>query len=390
VTELLWLLLPVAALSGWFVARRVGECGSEGERRKSLSTNYLKGLNYLLNEQPDKAIDLFIEVLEVDQDTIETHFALGSLFRRRGEVDRAIHIHQNLIARPALSQEQRAMALLALAEDYMRAGLFDRAENLFLELLELNRHTLAALRHLIDIYQQEKDWQKAITMAQRLEREGGREQQSLIALYHCELAELALESDETDEADNHIAAALSNHPDCVRASLLEGGIALEKGQWERARTAYERVERQDPAYLPLTLEPLERCYWRLGRSSEYRNYLEEVMERQPCTSVMMALAVQIRRERGEREAASFIVAQLRNHPTVRGLDELIDLHLTGSEGSEREHLLTLKELTRRLLEDRPLSRCNHCGFPARKIHWQCPGCKKWGTVRPLEDDQQGS
>ncbi|NNF96569.1 MAG: tetratricopeptide repeat protein, partial [Halobacteria archaeon] len=186
--EILFFLLPIAALSGWWLGRR-SKARRQEESSLELPSSYLRGLNYLLNEQQDKAIDLFIQLLDVDNDTVETHLALGSLFRRRGEVDRAIRIHQNLIARPTLSKEQRMQALFELGQDYMRAGLLDRAETLLGELIGNEPHTVAALQHLLDIYQQEKDWDKAIQIAQRLESRTGQSKRNLIAQYYCEKAD---------------------------------------------------------------------------------------------------------------------------------------------------------------------------------------------------------
>jgi lipopolysaccharide biosynthesis regulator YciM len=164
VQELLLLLLPVAAASGWIAARR-SQRQERGKCVNDTSPVYFRGLNHLLNEEPDKAIDAFVEMLEVDSDTVETHLALGNLFRRRGEVERAIRIHQNLIARPALTREQRAQALLELGQDYMRAGLLDRAENLFRELKDTRLHVRQALKNLLVIYEKERDWQACLDTA---------------------------------------------------------------------------------------------------------------------------------------------------------------------------------------------------------------------------------
>src|SRR5436190_18436361 len=183
--DLLWLLLPLAFLSGWFAARL--EARRQAGRSFDLPSAYFKGLNFLLNEQPDKAIEIFIQVLEVNSETVETHLALGNLFRRRGEVERAIRIHQNLIARPTLNREQRTYALLELGQDYFKAGLFDRAENLFLELAEVRAHSEQALRLLLNIYQQEKEWDKAIQTGRRFARVSGKRMDDVIAQYYCEL-----------------------------------------------------------------------------------------------------------------------------------------------------------------------------------------------------------
>ena len=178
--NLLWLLLPVAALSGWWIGRRRGN-SNKNQSSSSIYPEYFKGLNFVLNEQPDKAIEVFIRMLEVDSETVETHLALGNLFRRRGEVDRAIRIHQNLIARPTLDREQRAHALLELGMDYMRLGLLDRAEGLFLELVESDLHLNQAYTELLEIYQQEKDWENAINIARKLELISGKKLNPVIA-----------------------------------------------------------------------------------------------------------------------------------------------------------------------------------------------------------------
>src|SRR3990167_5526083 len=180
----LWpLLLPAAACSSWWLARR-HYLTKEGQMENQLSREYVVGLNYLLNEQPDKAVDVFIKLLEVDSETVETHLALGSLFRRRGEVDRAIRIHQNLIARPQLSLFQRKEALMALGQDYMSAGVFDRAEHIFLEVVELaGDREVNSLRGLLAIYQQEKAWEKALDVIQKVEGGTGRSMHFELAHY---------------------------------------------------------------------------------------------------------------------------------------------------------------------------------------------------------------
>jgi len=210
-----WLLLPVAALSGWFIAH-LGRKRGRGDPMMDLSSTYFRGLNYLLNEQPDKAIEVFLKLAEVDNDTVETHLALGNLFRRRGEVDRAIRIHQNLVARTTLSAEQRSYALLELGEDYMRAGLFDRAEDLFLEMVDMGVHMEPVLNHLVVIFEQEKDWDKAIDAARKLGPISGRDMAPVVAQYYCELAEVARES-----GDESRARKFLNHFNLGRSKLIK-------------------------------------------------------------------------------------------------------------------------------------------------------------------------
>jgi len=221
---LLWLLLPVAAASGWLVAQR---------GKSFLSPDYFKGLNYLLNEEPDKAIDVFIKLIDVDSDTVETHLALGLLFRRRGEVNRAIRIHQNLIARTTLNPQQRSLALFELAHDYRHAGLLDRAEDLFRELAISGKYQVLALRQLLEIYQQEQDWNKAINIAQKLVVFDNK-QMHTIAQYYCELAEDYRQKGQNDAALEAIENALKADQNCVRASLIEGQLALQRDSREQA------------------------------------------------------------------------------------------------------------------------------------------------------------
>jgi len=377
---LLFLLLPLAALSGWWIGRRSRSGKEEGG---VLPGRYLKGLNYLLNEQPDKAIDLFIEMLDVDTDTVETHLALGSLFRRRGEVDRAIRIHQNLIARPTLSQEQRALALAELGQDYMRAGLLDRAETLFQELVESPPHRSTALHQLRDIYEQEKDWDKAIEVIRRLEQTTGKGMRDIVAQYYCEKAEQARRQGENAAAQKLLKRALTEDRQCVRASLLEGDIAADGGDWRAAVRAYRRVEEQDAEYLPEVVEPLTRCYRELDRMDEMVSFLRRNLAEHGGISLMLALAELIRQDQGDETAADFIKESLKERPSVRGMDRLIELHLSGTPDAIREKLQVLKDVTDQLIANKPVYKCQQCGFTGRSLHWHCPGCKSWNTVKPI-------
>ena len=381
--DLLWLLLPVAAASGWLAAKRTTKRQGSG-RLNELSSVYFKGLNYLLNEQPDKAIEVFLRLVEVDNETVETHLALGNLFRRRGEVDRAIRIHQNLIARPTLDREQRAQGLLELGLDYMRAGLLDRAESLFQELIEMDDHTAAALANLVEIYQQEKDWDKAIHAQRRLEAVTGVSLAPVVAQYFCELAEQARQAGDLTAAMQMTKQALKCDPRCVRASLIEGHVNAASGDSKSAVAAYLRVEDQDPRYLTEVVGSLQECYQRLGKPEQLLDYLQRVVREHQGISAMLVLAELLRQTQGSQSAAQFITEQLHERPSVRGLERLIELNLADSSGAARENLLTLKNLVSKLLEDKPVYQCEHCGFSGKSMHWQCPGCKHWSTLKPIQ------
>ncbi|MEO7433796.1 MAG: lipopolysaccharide assembly protein LapB [Dokdonella sp.] len=378
----LFLLLPIAAFSGWVLGRRKSERRS-GARVSELSTSYFRGLNYLLNEQQDKAIEVFLKLADINRDTVETHLALGNLFRRRGEVDRAIRVHQHLIARPNLSQEEKTVALLELGEDYMRAGLLDRAETLFTDLVAMDALAPSALKHLIGIYQHERDWAKAIENAQRLQQATGESQGALIAQFHCELAELARSQGAREDAREHIGNAFAAQRDCVRASMIEGHIESAAGDLKAAIGAFERVATQDVDYVPEILSPLLDCYARAQQMQRAEDFLLDITERYQGVSPVLALAKVYAQTRGEEAAVKFLNRILRERPSVRALMAMIDVNLHTASGEARENFLILRELTRKLVEGKAMYRCNQCGFGAKAHHWQCPSCKSWGSVRPI-------
>jgi lipopolysaccharide assembly protein B len=380
--DLLWLLLPVAAATGWVAClRNRGKPGSCSD--SILGPEYIKGLNYLLNEQQDKAIDVFIRMLEVNSDTVETHLALGNLFRKRGEVDRAIRIHQNLITRNSLSSEQRNDALLELGQDFMKAGLFDRAEGLFNELIENNVHLSSVLPLLLDIYQQEKDWSNAIRIASQMGIVGGQPAKSIIAQFYCELAENARARDNIEEACRLLENASEFNPYCARARLIRAVIARQQGEYQMALVAYEQVAERDIELLPEILDGMHTCHVELGTLPVLIDYLHKAVSLYAGISPVLMLAEIMSSEKGDRTAAEFISGELGKRPSVRGLSRFIDLSLANSEGSARGNLLILKNMTDKLLENKPVYKCHDCGFCGKALHWQCPGCKHWNTVKPI-------
>ena len=382
VLALLFFLLPVAAFSGWVLGRRRSERTS-GARVNELSTSYFRGLNYLLNEQQDKAIEVFLKLADINRDTVETHLALGNLFRRRGEVDRAIRVHQHLIARPNLNQDEKTVALLELGEDYMRAGLLDRAETLFTDLVAMDALAPSALKHLIGIYQHERDWNKAIENAQRLQQATGESQGAVIAQFHCELAELARAQGAREDAYVHVADAFAVEPECVRANMIEGHLESAAGHLDAAIHAFERVAELDVDYVPEILSPLLDCYARAQHMQRAEEFLLRVTERYQGVSPVLALAKMYTTTRGEVAAVEFLNRILRQRPSVRALMALIDMSLHTASGEARENFLILRDLTRKLVEGKAMYRCTQCGFGAKAHHWQCPSCKNWGTVRPI-------
>ncbi len=378
------ILLPVAALSGWYFGRKdVRADLNRGARAAGMSPDYFKGLNYLLNDRPDKAIEVFIKVLEVESETVETHLALGNLFRRRGEVDRAIRIHQNLVARPSLDKEQRGLALLELGLDYMRSGLLDRAESLFKELLQMRMYEQQVLRHLVDIYQQEQDWDKALDYIRRLERVTGEDMRDVRAHFYCEKAQVFIDDDELPEAFRWLGKGLKEDRKCVRARLMLADLSNSAGDYETAIMHLRKIEHQDIDFLPEAIPRLVESYRELDRVGDLSAYLSQLSELHSGITPVLVLAEITAEQAGLDEAKNHIIAELKTRPTIRGIDRLIEYSLATARGESRQNLLLLKETTTRLIEEKLSYKCGSCGFTGRSLHWQCPSCKSWDTVKPI-------
>ena len=379
---LLWLLLPVAVACGWLAAK------ADQKRRginssRDLPSAYFMGLNFLLNQQPDEAIEVFIKVLEADTATVETHLALGNLFRRRGEVERAIRMHQSLISRPTLDKFQRSQALLELGQDYLKAGLLDRAENLFQELVQIRLQTDAALHFLVQIYQQEKEWHKAIVASRKLARTSGKSQGAVIAQFYCELAGQLIAGRDFTSARRHLAHALTYHPPCVRASLLLGQLESLDGKDREAIKAWKCIEAQDPHYLGEVANDIAASYKRLNDESGLYEYFSGVLQRHGDVVVMLAMADIIRHREGLEAAENFVAMWLRIQPSVHGLYRLIELNLSTADSAHRSDLALLHGIIERLVAQQRGYVCLQCGFRGSSLHWQCPGCQRWNSLKPV-------
>ncbi len=375
---ILLLLLPVAGWLGWWLAR-LSSKRAENKRSRQLSNRYFQGLNYLLNEQPDKAIQIFTQMAEVNSDTVEMHLALGSLFRKRGEVDRAIRLHQNIIGKRNLDEQQRTLALLELGEDYMRAGLFDRAEKLFGELAERDIQAPSALRNLLDIYQQEKEWARALEVAQALEKLEPQGMGTAMSHFCCELADDALQQGETELARRHLRRARRHDPESARAEFLAARIAESSGDYEAALEAYEKVVELDSDHLRELLDPYFEAARKGDQSHRAHERLVEWAGQHDGISLVIRRTEIMAHERGQKEAIEYLKAHLTERPSVRGLYHLLEM-----EGTETESLDTSEQILGRIAHSLASSqseyRCRNCGFSGHQHHWQCPSCKRWGVT----------
>ncbi len=382
--EWVFLLLPVAAASGWFAAQRHYARKYLIEHTHSLRKAYCRGLNYLLSEKTDKAIDAFVDLLTNDFETVETHIALGNLFRRRGEIENAIEIHENLIGRDDLNPQQQESAQFELGLDYLRAGLFDRAESIFQNLVDHENTRMGALQQLLDIYQHEKEWGKAMECTRQLQaldkppRRG-----ETVAHFLCELAEETLCTDDDLSARRWLDEALREDPRCVRASLLMAKLEMREGRFEEALQSLKRVESQNSAMIPEIIEPLRICHDRLEKpTGELLGYLGYLYETYGFESAALGLAVRIRSEQGAGKAIEHMLRVLETQPTLKSLNMLTGFLLEEGPETQRESLVRLDRALDRLYSNTSRYTCNHCGFSGSELHWRCPSCRYWESTKP--------
>lgn len=381
--ELLFLLLPVAAAYGWYMGRRSVRQDTQ-KQSSQFSRQYVAGLNFLLSDEPDKAVDLFIQLLQVDSETIETHLALGNLFRSRGEVDRAIRIHQNLIARTNLSLEQRHLAMLELARDFFAAGLLDRAEQILSELKNDPDYEQDALELLMILYQQLRDWEQAIAVAGRLKKKPDTKALVPMGHFYCELAEQKWKRQDSKGAVNDFKKALRADPGCVRANIRLGAIYMANGEWRHAAACLQDVAKQDRGFLSEVLSDLQHCYHQLGQDDSFTALLEQWIAEDSGASEVLMLADHIAAREGQVSAEQLVLSHLQRHPTMKGFYRLMSYHSANAgQGRAKASLEMLKALVAEQIKAKPSHRCGHCGFSSRSLFWQCPSCKQWGTIRPV-------
>ncbi|MBI3221789.1 MAG: lipopolysaccharide assembly protein LapB [Nitrosomonadales bacterium] len=384
----LWMLLifPLFFGMGWLAARLdIKELISESS---ALPQSYFQGLNFLLNEQQDKAIEAFIEVVKVDPQTIELHFALGSLFRRRGEVDRALRMHHNLVDRADLDDDKRQQAIFELAQDYLKAGIFDRAESLFRE-LHHTPYAKPALEFLLELFQKQHDWLKAIEVAQQLVQMVGHPYSEQVAFFYCELANEEIVRGDLAAAREHLQQALKTHPNAVRATMMLGDIEAGAGRFEAAISIWKNIEQQDARYLPLVAERLLQAYRKLGREVEGLGLLRDYLRKYHSLDLMNVVFDGVLHNEGSSAAYALVREELQRNPTLLGLDKLLEARLLEVPMDRRADVELVKDLVHKRTRNLATYHCAHCGFKARQFYWHCPACQAWGSYSPRRDEEAG-
>jgi len=375
-------LLFVAAALGYVFAK-YGDREVEDPPEKSRGPEYLRGINFLLDEESDRALEVFARLAEVEGDVLETHFALGNLFRKRGETDRAIRVHQNIMARPGLGKDDRAQAEFALAEDYMSAGLLDRAENLYLELRKYPEYRARALGRLMRIFEQSREWEQAIEVHTELEKLGKHDGVPMghIAHYYCELAEQARLSRDFPAARAFLKKADACRPRTVRSSLVRADLARDAGQWREAVRLYRKVADDAPYLLREVVPRLAAGSRDQDDTARVSRFLAKSMGQGDEAVAAIAMAVvaddEIQEGPGLDAVEQFIGSDA-------ALAELVDIERIGKteEGQRHAEINRLRKVLRRLISNSAAYRCSNCGYASLMLHWQCPSCRQWEQGRP--------
>lgn len=379
-----WLMLAVAIGVGWllgYTAKKKAYSGVD----PALPSNLKDRLKILFDTYSEEVIDSFVQSLEVTSETVGMHLSIGSHFRKNGEVEKAILVHQNLMSRPEVPKSYADEVMFELARDYMAAGLLDRAESLFLQLNESRSFGSKSLKWLVDIYQQERDWDRALEYGVRYHAQKGVDISVMLAHFACELAEKLVEQHHYWDARNKLREALGFDRGCVRANLLLAKIHMAEGHYSEAVVVLRKVEGQDTRFVPEAIPLLHECSKYLKTESKFRHYLEGLLVKNDSSSVILGIADSYNRELGVLEAEKFLEGTLLKKSSLKGLDRLVDYQSVNAVSeSDIRHLMIIKRVTQSLLDGKPVYQCESCGFAGELLHWQCPSCKEWGVVTPIQ------
>ncbi len=373
--EAWWLLVPLGCFAlGWFAARV--DIRYVLREARALPSAYFRGLNFLLREQHDKAVESFVDVSRRDPHALDLQLALGSLFRRQGRIGEATGIHQSLVDRHDLSKEKRDLAQFELAQDFHAAGLFDRAEAVY-EQLTGTVYEAEAVIKLASVLEQEKAWQKAIAARERVQRLSGEPQGKFIAQYHCELAEMALTGRDVASVAQHLSAALDANRNNSRARLIAFQAAMKMDDAPAATAALAELQRTHPALLVLVAEEIEALYRKGGNALIAIDQLAAAQRSAPTSLGLSRLVDASLKVEGRAAAIAHLKRELTALPSAREATRLLELESAQHEGAASETMLGIAQLLHRATDKIPGFHCTHCGFRAPRYYWKCPGCNEW-------------
>jgi lipopolysaccharide biosynthesis regulator YciM len=385
--ELLFLLLPVAMGYGWFMGRNSVKQNDQSAKQE-LSIKYSTGLNYLLSNQQDKAIDYLLEALKVEDDSVEAHFAMANLFRKRGELDRALKVHEHLVRQKHLQNKDKQQAIFELGKDFLSAGLYDRAEVMFLKLLKNTPYGLKSLHFLMQIYQSTKDWQQGIDLKKAIVKTSDKKLLHTLANFYCELATLALEKDEFIEVIELLENALAQDPNSCRANWLMAQIYQNHQQYNEACQCYQDIYQQDKEFFPDVIENMHHCYREIDEEDVFYKFIRKVYDETGSTSALLKYLSHLEKKDGVKKSKDFILSALKRRPTIRGFKHFIKMQMSVPElehsvESHEESLEVIKELIASYLKVKHRYSCRTCGFNSSTHYWSCPSCRDWEQLKPI-------
>lgn len=374
--EYWWLIaLPLFFTFGWIAARiDIKQLLSE---TTSLPAAYFKGLNFLITDQHDKAIEAFTEAVQANAESLELHFALGSLFRRSGEVDRAINLHLSLLDRKELPAPQREAIKAELAQDYLKAGLYDRAEELF-STLDSGRYQQPALRALLEIYIREREWHRAVKTATELERVSGIPFRKEIAQFYCEMAVKSILDQDLHTARHELEMALDANKNCVRANMMLGKLEAQAKAHKVAIGFWKRIEFQKPEFLGIVANKLLQSYRELGELDQGIELLRQYYQQYKLPSLLAVVFDITLAEQGADAAVKMALDELERQPSLQTLDKL--LKARSFQKTASTDIGVMQQTIRYAIGNRSIYCCDQCGFKARNFHWQCPACNAWESL----------
>ncbi|MCI2284388.1 lipopolysaccharide assembly protein LapB [Colwellia sp. MSW7] len=381
--ELLFLLLPVAMAYGRFMGRNSIK-QKDQTIKQDLSIKYSTGLNYLLSNQKDKAIDSLLDALKVEDDSVEAHFAMANLFRKRGELDRALKVHEHLVRHGNLPTKDKQQAVFELGKDFLSAGLYDRAETMFNKLLKSPDYGLKSLNYLLQIFQSTKDWQQGISHQKLVVKFNDKRLLHTLANFYCEQATSAFEQDKFIEVIELLEQALKLDPNSCRANWLMAKIYENHKQCELACKCYQDIYQQDKEFFPDVIDQMHKCYLHLDASDEFFRFIKKVYDETASSSALISYLSYVEKKHGNKKAKEFLLSALKRRPTIRGFKHLVKMEMKQADDVDNKASLDLiKELIGEYLKIKHRYSCRNCGFNSSTHYWSCPSCHEWEQLKPV-------
>ncbi len=380
---LLFLLLPVAMAYGWFMGRNSIK-QKDQTIKQDLSIKYSTGLNYLLSNQKDKAIDSLLEALKVEDDSVEAHFAMANLFRKRGELDRALKVHEHLVRHGNLPTKDKQQAVFELGKDFLSAGLYDRAEKMFNKLLKSNDYGLKSLTYLLQIFQSTKDWHQGINHKKLIIKFNDKRLLHTLANFYCEQATSAFEQDKFIEVIELLEEALKLDPNSCRANWLMAKIYENHKQCELACKCYQDIYHQDQEFFPDVIEQMHQCYLDLDAADEFFTFIKKVYDETASSTALISYLSYVEQKHGNKKAKEFMLSALKRRPTIRGFKHFVKMQMNQTQDLDNNASLDLiKELISEYLKVKHRYSCRNCGFNSSTHYWSCPSCHEWEQLKPF-------